>query len=51
MYQLINDAEAREFLRQNCNFQYILVEDNNERSHIEGLLGYLTDARHIVSEH
>lgn len=36
---------------KNCNFQYILVEDNNERGHIEGLLGYLTDARYIESEH
>ena len=33
-------SKAKEYIRQNCNFQFILCEDNNERGHIEGLLGY-----------
>lgn len=44
-------VKAKEYIRQNCNFQFILCEDNNERGHIEGLLGYLTQARYIESEH
>lgn len=44
-------SKAKEYIRQNCNFQFILCEDNNERGHIEGLLGYLTQARYIETEH
>ena len=43
--------DAKEYLKVNCIFRYILIEDNNERGHIEGLMGYLTDARYIESEH
>ena len=44
-------AKAKEYIKQNCNFQFILCENNNERGHMEGLLGYLTEARYIESEH
>lgn len=44
-------TKAKEYIKQNCNFQFILCDDNNERGHIEGLLGYLTQARYIESEH
>lgn len=44
-------SKAKEYIRQNCNFQFILCDDNNERGHIEGLLGYLTQARYIEIEH
>lgn len=44
-------SKAKEYIRQNCNFQFILCDDNNERGHIEGLLGYLTQARYIETEH
>lgn len=43
--------KAKEYTKQNCNFQFILCEDNDERGHIEGLLGYRTRARYIESEH
>lgn len=49
--EIVEYSDAKEYIKENCNFQYILVEDNNERGHIEGLIGYLTDARYIESEH
>lgn len=58
---LVNDMErhpditeypqAKEFMQKHCNFQFILIDDNNERGHVEGLMGYLTDARYIEKEH
>lgn len=44
-------TDAKEYLKEECIFRYILIENNNERGHIEGLMGYLTDARYIESEH
>lgn len=49
--EIVEYSDAKKYIRENCNFQYILVEDNNERGHIEGLMGYLTNARYIESEH
>lgn len=43
--------DAKEYLKEKCIFRYILIENNNERGHIEGLMGYLTNARYIESEH
>lgn len=48
---IIEYADAKQYMKENCFFQFILVEDNNERGHIEGLLGFLTEARYIEKEH
>lgn len=48
---IIEYSDAKQYIKENCCFQFILVEDNNERGHIEGLLGFLTEARYIEMEH
>ena len=48
---IVDYAHAKQYIKDNCCFQFILVEDNNERGHIEGLLGFLTEARYIEMEH
>ncbi len=48
---IVEYIDAKNYMKSNCCFQFILVEDNNERGHVEGLLGYLTEARYIEMEH
>lgn len=48
---IVEYIDAKNYMKANCCFQFILVEDNNERGHVEGLLGYLTEARYIEMEH
>ena len=48
---IVEYSDAKQYIKDNCCFQFILVEDNNERGHIEGLLGFLTEARYIEMEH
>ena len=48
---IVEYIDAKNYMKANCCFQFILVEDNNERGHIEGLLGFLTEARYIEMEH
>lgn len=48
----INDYEkAKAWLKNNCYFQYVAVQDSRERGHVEGLLGYLLDSRYMEEEH
>ena len=49
--EIVQYIDAKNYMKANCCFQFVLVEDNNERGHIEGLLGYLTEARYIEMEH
>lgn len=49
--EIVEYIDAKNYMKENCVFQFILVEDNNERGHIEGLIGYMTNARYIESEH
>lgn len=49
--EIVEYSEAKDFIKKNCCVQFLLVEDNNDRGHIEGLLGFLTDARYIEAEH
>lgn len=48
---IVEYIDAKNYMKANCCFRFILVEDNNERGHVEGLLGYLTEARYIEMEH
>lgn len=48
---IVEYIDAKNYMKANCCFQFILVEDNNERGHVEGVLGFLTEARYIEMEH
>ena len=43
--------DAKQWIKDNCYFQYIAVEDSCERGHIEGLLGFLLKSKYIEEEH
>ena len=48
----INDYEkAKAWIKDNCYFQYVEVQDSRERGHVEGLFGFLLDSRYIEEEH
>lgn len=42
---------AKQYLIENCYFQYIPVTDMRTRGQIEGLLSYLLDVQYIHEEH
>ena len=43
--------EAKSWIKENCYFQYIPIDDSRERGHTEGLIGYLLDSKYIEDEH
>ena len=43
--------EAKKYLQERCDFQYIRVDDMTTRGQIEGLLSYLLDVTYIHEEH
>jgi len=48
----IPDMEAaKQYLRKNCYFQYILINDRIRRGQVEGLFSYLLDVYYIHEEH
>lgn len=48
----INDAEsAKQWIKDNCCFQYIIIEDFRERGHAEGLLSFLLETSYVDKEH
>lgn len=49
--QINNYQEAKEWIKENCFFQYVEVKDCRERGHVEGLLGFLLSSRYIEEEH
>lgn len=49
--QITTYQDAKEFMKNECCFRFILIEDGHKRGHAEGLLGYLADARYIEMEH
>lgn len=42
---------AKEYLRQNCYFQYLPASDIRKRGQIEGLLSFMLNVRYIAEEH
>lgn len=48
---IVEYSDAKQYMKDNCCFQFILIKDNNERGHIEGLLGFLTKVRYVQKEH
>ena len=43
--------EAKQFLKDRCYFQFLLVDDVRQRGQIEGMLGFFLDVRYIHEEH
>ncbi len=44
-------AEAKQYLRDNCQFQYVAESDSRRRGQLEGLFSYLLNVRYIDEEH
>ena len=44
-------AGAKDFIKKNCSFVFLLESDVRERGHLEGLLSFLTDCRYVDKEH
>ena len=49
--QIMSYQNAKEFMKKHCCFRFILIEDGHMRGHVEGLFGFLADARYIELEH
>lgn len=43
--------QAKQFLKDQCYFQFLLVDDMRQRGQIEGMLGFFLDVRYIHEEH
>lgn len=43
--------EAKRYLQEHCDFQYIREDDKIVRGQVEGLLSYLLDVTYIHEEH
>lgn len=43
--------DAKQWIKDNCYFQYINIEDSRERGHVEWLLGFLLDSRYMEDKH
>lgn len=43
--------QAKQWIKSNCYFQYIKIDDSRERGHVEGMLGFILDSRYIEDEH
>lgn len=46
-----NMEEAKQYLRENCQFQYMTESDTRRRGQLEGLFSYLLNVRYIHEEH
>lgn len=49
--QINSYDSAKQWIKENCYFQYIEVEESRKRGHIEGLIGFFLDSRYIEDEH
>lgn len=48
----IKDYEqAKQWIKNNCYFQYIEINSSRERGHVEGLLGFMLDSLFVEDEH
>ena len=51
MAEITSMDEAKQFLKDRCYFQFLLVDDVRRRGQIEGMLGFFLDVRYIHEEH
>ena len=43
--------DAKKYLRENCQLQYMTESDTRRRGQLEGLFSYLLNVRYIHEEH
>lgn len=48
---IINYSDAKKWIKENCYFKYMAVDDSRLRGHIEGLLSYVLNVYYIQDEH
>lgn len=48
---ILEPTNAKNFIKENCSFVFILEPDMRERGHLEGLVSFLTDCRYVDKEH
>lgn len=44
-------ASAKQWIKANCSFQFIIVKDYRKRGHVEGLMSYLLNVKYVDKEH
>lgn len=49
--QIEDIEDAKRYLRENCQFQYLVEPDYRRRGQLEGLFSYLLHVRYIDEEH
>jgi hypothetical protein len=49
--EIVTMPEAKEYLKTNCCFKFIIEEDMRERGHLEGLISYIFDCKYVDEEH
>lgn len=48
---ITNMERAKEFIREQCAFRYLVEPDTDKRGRLEGLFAFLTNVRYIDEEH
>lgn len=48
---ITNIEEAKQYIKDNCYFQYIAEPDTRRRGQLEGLFSYLLDVKYVDKEH
>ena len=48
---ILERTDAKNFIKENCSFIFILEPDMRARGHLEGLVSFLTDCRYVDKEH
>ena len=49
--EIVNMKKAKDYMMENCYFQFVTAEEPKQRGRIEGLLSYLLKVRYIETEH
>ena len=49
--QVIDLDSAKQYIKDNCYFQYVIEPDTRKRGQLEGLYSYLMDVRYVDKEH
>ena len=48
---IINYKQAKQWIKSNCYFQYLKIDDSKEQDHIGEMLGFILDSRYIEDKH
>ncbi|MBE7019633.1 MAG: GIY-YIG nuclease family protein [Ruminococcaceae bacterium] len=48
---VVDLVTAKQFLKDNCYFQYVVETDMRKRGQLEGLFSFLLDVRYVDKEH